>query len=355
MAQILDQAGNPILDQSGANLLDMQAGGISGSLSQTLDALALSATGVLPIQATLSATLGAVTVSATATLPITAAATVTLDPVTLSSTGAAGAAPIAGTLSATLGPLIVSSTGTLRIAGQVSATLGALSLSATGQLGAAGRTGALAATLGPLTAVATGELGPPPFPTTVRPLHIRVRPGFTVRSSDVDATSRPAFHHRMVDERGVATRETAALLERIWNRTSRPEGNLVDEARSEAGTARVSASQLSTNLDQHERLTEAHGANGDILGALDVPTAARRGPVLRAAAVSDAAASAVVVSAAAAPSPSATYQRAEADAAVVLVNELRGDVAALSAEVTALSIALNALLSSLRASGALAP
>ncbi len=83
---------------------------ITGTLSVTLDAATLSATGNLPIVGTLSVTLDAATLSASGILPLAAALADTLDDATLSATGTL---PIAGALSVTLEAATLSATGLL--------------------------------------------------------------------------------------------------------------------------------------------------------------------------------------------------------------------------------------------------
>jgi len=86
------------------------SGAISGSLSVTLDAATLSATGNLPIVGTLSTTLDSATLAAAGSLPVSGALSTTLDDATLSATGNL---PIAGSLSTTLDAATLSATGIL--------------------------------------------------------------------------------------------------------------------------------------------------------------------------------------------------------------------------------------------------
>lgn len=102
---------------------------ISGTLAVTLDALTLSATGTVDIQANAAPTLGALTLSATATNEASGALAVTLGDVTLSATGTAEAQ---GTLAVTLDALALGATGIAEVSGTLAATLGDVTLAATG-------------------------------------------------------------------------------------------------------------------------------------------------------------------------------------------------------------------------------
>jgi len=126
--------------------------GGEGVVSQTLGAIAASASGTLAIGGTATPTLGALTLEGTAELGIAATAAPMLGALTL---GAAGALPIEGSLAATLGPLTLVATGAPSLAGQLSATLDPLSLVATGEVGIGG---AAAATLNPIVSSASGTL-----------------------------------------------------------------------------------------------------------------------------------------------------------------------------------------------------
>jgi len=123
---------------------------ISGALTTTLGAATLSATGALPISGAVTSTLDAATLASTGTLPITGAATVTLDAATVSASGtigsfatlavtldaatltATGTLPITGTATVTLAAATVAGAGTLPIVGALTVTLSAATLSATG-------------------------------------------------------------------------------------------------------------------------------------------------------------------------------------------------------------------------------
>lgn len=105
---------------------------ISGTLSQTLGAITLSATGKLDIQGTLGGTLGGITLAATGKLDIAGQAAITLGAITASATGKVD---ISGTLGSTLGQITLSATGALAISGQLARTLGPVTLVATGLFG----------------------------------------------------------------------------------------------------------------------------------------------------------------------------------------------------------------------------
>jgi len=123
---------------------------ITGSATVTLGAATVSATGSLPITGALTATLGAATVAGTGSLPITGAATVTLGAATLSATGTIGSF---ATLAVTLDAATLTATGTLPIVGSATVTLSAATLAGTGALPIVAT---LTATLGTATLSATG-------------------------------------------------------------------------------------------------------------------------------------------------------------------------------------------------------
>lgn len=105
-------------------------GGISGVLSATIDAVTLSATGVLPIQAAASPTIAAVTSAATGTVKLQAVVGATIDPVVLTAHG--GLQPINGVVSATIDPITLAATSTNKLQAVVAATIDPVTLSATG-------------------------------------------------------------------------------------------------------------------------------------------------------------------------------------------------------------------------------
>lgn len=104
---------------------------ITGSATVTLNSATVSATGSLPIVGALTATLAAATVAGAGSLPITGAATVTLDAATLSATGTIGSF---ATLAVTLDAATLTATGTLPIVGSATVTLSAATLAGTGAL-----------------------------------------------------------------------------------------------------------------------------------------------------------------------------------------------------------------------------
>ena len=123
---------------------------IAGSATVTLDAATVSATGSLPIIGALTSTLAAATVAGAGSLPITGAATVTLDAATLSATGTIGSF---ATLAVTLDAATLTATGTLPVVGAATVTLSAATLSGTGALPIVAT---LTATLATVTLSATG-------------------------------------------------------------------------------------------------------------------------------------------------------------------------------------------------------
>lgn len=108
-----------------------------GSVNKTLDALTLTASGDLTIEATLSRTLGTLTLSSSADLTIEGAVNVTLGDVALVSSADL---TIRGVLTQTLGSLTGSGSADLGIDGATGGTLDDLTLVAAGELGAAATT-----------------------------------------------------------------------------------------------------------------------------------------------------------------------------------------------------------------------
>ena len=125
---------------------------IKGTATATLADATFTSTGALAITATSTTTLAAATVTSTATLANTGALAATLASATLAATGATGAFAV-GALTATLADATVSSTATLALAGATSATLDAATLTSAAALA---NTGALTATLASATVVAVG-------------------------------------------------------------------------------------------------------------------------------------------------------------------------------------------------------
>jgi hypothetical protein len=128
--------------------------GGTGTLSKTLGAATLSATGEVDIAGALSKTLAAATVLATGEIALAGALSKSLDAATLVSAGTIGATGV-GSLSQTLGAVTLVGTGTLSIAGQSAITLGAATLASTGEIKLSG---ALARTLADLTLSGSGSL-----------------------------------------------------------------------------------------------------------------------------------------------------------------------------------------------------
>lgn len=99
-----------------------------------------------------------------------------------------------------------------------------------------------------------------------------------------------------------------------------------------------------STLGTHTALTTAHGSNGVIIGSNDTATTSTVGLVRMSAASAN---SAVVVTSADATAAGAAYSQAQAASVVALVNELKGDVNTLVAD-------LNDLKTKMRAAGLLA-
>ena len=124
----------------------------SGTLATTLANATVNSTGTVAITATSTTTLAAATVTSAAALANRGALTATLASATLAATGATGTFAL-GALTATLADATATSTATLTIAGSTTATLEAATLSSAAALA---NRGALAATLASATVVAVG-------------------------------------------------------------------------------------------------------------------------------------------------------------------------------------------------------
>jgi hypothetical protein len=106
------------------------AAGRTGTLSATLGAATLAATGTVALKGTLTKTLGALTSAATGTVALQGTLSKTLGALSLAATGELTSSG-SGTLTQILGAATLAATGTVALAGNVSATLGALTLAAT--------------------------------------------------------------------------------------------------------------------------------------------------------------------------------------------------------------------------------
>ena len=112
---------------------------------------------------------------------------------------------------------------------------------------------------------------------------------------------------------------------------------------------------VETDLTNHIAAESAHGANGNIVGTDDYCTATVGGTVLLAGAVADAVVSTVSVTSPDAAAAPATYNQAQAQSVVALVNEMKGDVNTLVANLNAAITQLNALLAAERSAKQMAP
>ena len=112
---------------------------------------------------------------------------------------------------------------------------------------------------------------------------------------------------------------------------------------------------VETGLANHIAAESAHGANGDIVGTDDYAQAGVGGVVLLANPVANAVASTVSVTSPDAAAAPATYNQAQAQSVVALVNEMKGDVNTLVANLNAAITQLNALLSAERSAKQMAP
>lgn len=130
------------------------AGGTEGTLSATLGAATLAATGELAIDGTISATLGTATLSSAGTIGLSASLDATLEDASLSATGTVA---ISGVVDTTLGDATLSSAGAVAITGAVDSNLDDATLTASGTAQQT-TSGTLTATLADATVSATGEL-----------------------------------------------------------------------------------------------------------------------------------------------------------------------------------------------------
>ncbi len=168
-------------------LPQLEAAGISGTVSATLGAATLSSAGSVPRTGTLSSTLGTATLSSAGTAPVLGTASATLGTATLTSSGVVA---VRGALSATLGAVTLSAADLASTRGNVSVTLGSATLSSTvsGVLGEID--GVLLATLGAINLSSVGTIGQ--FPLE-RPFTVTVVDNSivaTVLATDLSRTAR---------------------------------------------------------------------------------------------------------------------------------------------------------------------
>lgn len=104
-------------------------GGLTGSLTLTLDAATISAAGTVALKATLTKTLDDAALAATGAIAIKAAASVTADDAILSSSAAIA---LKGALSATLADATLAATGAIALKAAVTVTLGDVTYVITG-------------------------------------------------------------------------------------------------------------------------------------------------------------------------------------------------------------------------------
>lgn len=128
---------------------------VAGSLAATLAPATVTASGQVPVTGSASATLAPSTVSASAQAPITGSLSATLASATVSATGSVGNPPIDGSLNATLAPSTLEATGQVIVSGSASATLTPSTLSAQGSVPI---TGQATATLAASTLSGSGSV-----------------------------------------------------------------------------------------------------------------------------------------------------------------------------------------------------
>ncbi|HMQ39066.1 MAG TPA: hypothetical protein PKA33_01675 [Amaricoccus sp.] len=128
------------------------ASGIYGTLSKTLGAVTLSASGQVVIAGAAAQTLGALSLSSAGSLAVTGSVGVTFAPATLS---AAGGLEVAGSLAATLADLTAAGVGALSLAVAVDVALEDVAVSGAGVVA---NSGALASTLEDAALSASGAV-----------------------------------------------------------------------------------------------------------------------------------------------------------------------------------------------------
>jgi hypothetical protein len=168
-------------------LPQLEAAGISGTVSATLGAATLSSAGSVPRTGTLSSTLGAATLSSAGVVLAGGSLTRTLGAATLASSGAIA---VSGSLSATLGTATLLSADVPLTRGNVNVVLGAATLSSAGVAVLGEIDGVLLATLGATNLSSAGFVGVVPID---RPLTLSVVDNSivaTVLATDLSRTAR---------------------------------------------------------------------------------------------------------------------------------------------------------------------
>ncbi len=157
------------------------------------------------------------------------------------------------------------------------------------------------------------------------------------------------------------TNANTQTIETLDSRLDVAEAQIVDlDNRVDAAEGDISAldgrvDTVETNLSNHVNAESAHGATGDIVGTGNYAQAGVGGVVLLANPVANAVASTVSVTSPDATAAPATYNQAQAQSVVTLVNEMKGDVNTLVANLNAAITQLNALLAAERSAKQLAP
>lgn len=128
---------------------------VAGSLSKSVANVTLSAAGAVDVVGTLAKSLANVTLVSAGTIDLVGTLSANVAAVTLSSAGSVSDGP-SGSLSVVLANVGVSATGTVDISGSSSFTVGSVSLSATGGVDV---TGTLSATTGSVTLSSAGTVG----------------------------------------------------------------------------------------------------------------------------------------------------------------------------------------------------
>ncbi len=166
---------------------------------------------------------------------------------------------------------------------------------------------------------------------------------------------------RAIDGTIDQTNANTQTIETLDVRLDTVEAQIVDlDGRVDAVEGDISAlggrvDTVETNLTNHVNEESAHGATGNIVGTGDYAQAGVGGVVLLANSVANAVASAVSVTSPDATAAPATYNQAQAQSVVALVNEMKGDVNTLVANLNAAITQLNALLAAERSAKQMAP
>lgn len=187
----------------------------------------------------------------------------------------------------------------------------------------------------------------------------------------------------IVDAKGMPTRGFAIWIRDIYKRTSYKGGNAIDDNKKSADQSFITINsslgetieqvnlsseainnnsnsitetnegltETSNSLTSHIDQTEAHGANGDIIGSNDIATESVKGLVNRMAALALAAESTSGVIHADAPSAPASYSQSHTQELVDLSNANKASINSLVTDFNNAVIVLNNLITRNKSSG----